>query len=267
MAARSDRATRSLVTGASSGIGAAFARRLASDGSDLVLVARRRQALEALAAECRERHAVQVEILAADLLQDEGLARVEERLASGPPIDLLIQSAGVGALGEFGRLEVDRAEAQVRLNVLACVRLAHAALGPMRQRRRGAIVHVSSLASLGPYPYLAVYAASKAFLTSFSEALSEELRGSGIRVQALLPGLTRSEFFLRAGADESRIPELAWMQADRVVDESLAALGRGETLCVPGRGNRALAALAGLLPRAGFRRLAGLLVSTQRGGH
>ncbi len=248
-------ARRALVTGASSGIGAAFARRLAREGHDLVIVARSRPDLEALREECAERHAVEVEVLPADLTRPEALRRVEERLAEGHGFDLLVNNAGFGTAGRFADSDVDREEQEIQLNVIALVRLARAALGPMTARGRGAIINVSSLAGLGPYPYTATYGATKAFVNSFSEALSEELRGSGVRVQALLPGFTRTAFQQRAGIDPSTIPDFAWMEPEAVVDASLAALARGAAVCVPGLGYRALAGVSGLVPRAAFRRI------------
>jgi short-subunit dehydrogenase len=257
---------RALVTGASSGIGAAFARRLAGDGYDLVVVARNREALEALRDECSERHAVEIEVVCADLTQPEALAGVELRLASDPGFDLLVNNAGFGTAGPFAESDADREEQEIRLNVVAVVRLARAALGPMRRRRRGAIVNVSSLAGLGPYPYTATYGATKAFVNSFSEALSEELRDSGVRVQALLPGFTRTAFQERAGIDPSSVPGFAWLEPEDVVDASLEALARGDVVCIPGRGYRVLAGVSGLLPRAAFRRIVGSVQASRYSG-
>jgi short-subunit dehydrogenase len=130
----------------------------------------------------------------------------------------------------------------------------------MRRRRRGAIVNVSSTAGFQPFPYAAIYGATKAFLNSFSEALHEELRGSGVRIQALCPGLTHTEIFAKAGADVSGLPSFLWMEPQAVVEESLAALGRGTVVCVPGLGNRALASLSQLVPHELSRRVAGVLM-------
>ncbi len=259
-------ARRALVTGASSGIGAAFARRLAGDGYDLVVVARNREALEDLAAECTERHAVEIDVLPADLTRPAERRLVEERLAADPGFELLVNNAGFGTAGRFAESDVEREEQEIALNVVALVRLARAALGPMAARGRGAIVNVSSLAGLGPYPYTATYGATKAFVNSFSEALAEELRGSGVRIQVLLPGFTRTEFQQRAGIDASTVPSFAWLEPEAVVDASLAGLARGEVVCIPGRGYRALAGVSGLLPRAAFRRIVGAFQSARYGG-
>ena len=257
---------RALVTGASSGIGAAFARRLAGDGYDLVVVARSRVALEGLAKECSERHAVTVSVQAADLTQPGELRVVEELLAADPGFDLLVNNAGFGTVGPFADSDVEREEEEILLNVVAVARLTRAALGRMTARDRGAIINVSSLAGLGPYPYTATYGATKAFVNSFTEAIAEELRGSGVRVQALLPGFTRTEFQQRAGIDPGDVPAFAWMDPDDVVDASLAALERGEVVCVPGLGYRALAGVAGLVPRSVFRRLVGLMQASRHSG-
>jgi short-subunit dehydrogenase len=155
--------------------------------------------------------------------------------------------------GEFGRLwesDRERLDAAVRLNAVALLRLAHAALGPMLGRGRGALINVSSTASFVPCPGYAVYGATKAFVNSLSEALHEELRGTGVRVQALCPGLTQTRIFEAAGADVSALPRLLWMTPEAVVEESLAALARGRVVCVPGLGNRTLASLVRLLPHA-----------------
>ena len=166
-----------------------------------------------------------------------------------------------GDFDPFRRSSRAREEAEVRLNVLAVVRLTHAALPRMLRRRRGAIINVSSTAGFSPCPNFATYGATKAFVNSFTEALHEELRGSGVRVQALCPGLTHTEIFEQAGVDTSGLPELLWMEADEVVLESLAALERGQVVFVPGLGNRALSSLVRVLPHAASSRFAALFGS------
>ena len=164
-----------LVTGASSGIGRAIAVQLAADGSDLIVVARRRDRLEALAEELRSAHGVKVDVLVADVTDPEQLAVVEERLRSGAPaVDLLVNNAGRGGQGPFAELPIDYQEGQIRLNVLAPVRLTHAALQQMLPRRSGGVLNVSSIAGLQPMPNVATYAATKAYLSNFSHALHEE---------------------------------------------------------------------------------------------
>jgi len=244
------------VTGASTGIGRTFAERLARDQYDLVLVARDAGRLEELAKRLASERGIEARVLAADLTDPAGLGRVEAELAERPP-DLLVNNAGFGTVGRFAELDVDGEDREVRLNVLALMRLTHAALGPMLTRGHGGVINVSSLAGESASPYTATYAATKAFVTSFSEALSEELRGSGVRVQALLPGFTRTEFQERAGIDARTIPGFAWMEPEAVVEASLAALEKGQVVCIPGLGNRILAPFQRILPRSLVRRVVG----------
>jgi uncharacterized protein len=252
--------TRALVTGASSGIGEAFARRLAERGAGLVVVARREDRLRALADELGARHGTTVEPMPADLRDPEARMAVEDRLASDDePVDLLVNNAGIGSWGRFDLVDADALQAQVELNVLAVMRLARAALPAMRRRGRGTVVNVSSLVSLQPLPGHAVYAAGKAFVTSFSESLAEESRGSGVSVTAVLPGVIRTEFIGRAVAEEQagRLPGFVWMSADQVAQAGLAAAAKGDPMCVPGFGFKAFAAASVPFPRAFKRWVAG----------
>ena len=245
-----------VVTGASAGLGCAVAARLAREQYDLVLVARDAERLEALAARLSSERPIEARALPADLTDPEALARVEAELRERTP-DLLVNNAGFGTVGRFAELELEGEDREVRLNVLALLRLTHAALGRMIERGNGAVINVSSLAGESASPFTATYAATKAFVTSFTEALSEELRGSGVRVQALLPGFTRTEFQQRAGIDTSAIPGLAWMEPEAVVEASLAALEKGQVTCIPGVANRMLAPLQRILPRGLVRRVLG----------
>ncbi len=252
--------TRALVTGASSGIGETFARRLAARGTHLVVVARREDRLDALAAELASAR-VDVEVLPADLLTDEGLATVERRLAAPEqPVDLLVNNAGFGITGTFAESPLERDLAMVELNVVALVRLTRAGLVAMAERGSGAIVNLSSLAGFQAVPSTAVYAATKAFVTSFTEAVAEEARGSGVRLQALCPGLTRTEFHEVNAFDVGWLPDAAWQSARQVVDASLNALESGRVVVVPGALNRMTASLSWLTPRALRRRLVGVAV-------
>lgn len=244
------------MTGASAGIGAAFARRLARDDWSLVLVARRLERLETLAEEVSKRHGIQARVLAADLAETEGLRRVCADVEAHPP-DLLVNNAGFGTVGRFAELDPEQEEREIRLNVLALVRLTRAALPGMVSRGSGAVIQVSSLAGEAVAPYNATYGATKAFVTRFSEALFEELRGSGVRIQALLPGFTRTEFQERAGIDPELVPQFAWMSPEQVVEASLEALDRQQAICIPGVGNRMLAAVQSVAPRALKRRIMG----------
>jgi hypothetical protein len=238
-----------LITGASSGIGATFARRLAADGYGLILVARREERLAALAGDLGGRYGVVVQRLATDLAEPAGLEEVEKCVASCEPVDLLVNCAGFGARGDFVRVDFCRQLAMIQLHVLASVRLARAVLPGMLERDRGGIINVASLTAFIPLPGDATYSATKAYLVSFSQALHEELRGTGVRVQALCPGFTRTEFHSVEQLPESdlaRIPATLWSSADEVVAASLRALPRGPVVCVPGWKNRLIVALARL---------------------
>ena len=255
---------RALVTGASSGIGAGFVEALARRQWDLVLVARRRERLAEMAKRLRERREIEVEIEAADLTEPADLARVVASVEASVP-DLLVNNAGMGSLGEFAGLDPAREMAQVQLNVAAPLRLSRAALPGMIARGHGSIINVSSLAGFQPIPFNATYGATKAFVLSFSEALHEELRGTGVHVQVLCPGFTRTEFQEQAGMDASGVPGFAWMEVDQVVEASLHGLERGELLCIPGPANRLLAAVQRAAPHALTRRLAREILSRTLG--
>ncbi len=249
-----------LVTGASSGIGLAFAERLARDKYDLILVARSRERLEDLAKRLTEAHGHEVEVLPADLTQPAELRRVEERIRGERTLELLVNNAAFGTVGRFAELDPDREEDEIRLNVIALVRLARAALAGFVERGHGSIVNVSSLAAFQPDPFTATYGATKAFVNSFTEALHEELRETGVRVQALCPGFTRTEFQERAGVDTRTVPDFAWMDPGPVVEASLAALRRGDVICVPGATNRGIAAFSRLAPHVLTRRISAAMM-------
>lgn len=250
-----------LVTGASSGIGRSIAVQLAADGSDLIVVARRRDRLDALAEELRAAHGVKVDVLVADVTVPEQLAAVEDRLRHGtPPVDLLVNNAGAGAQGAFADIPLDRQESQIRLNVLAPVRLTHAALERMLPRGHGGVLNVSSIAGLQPMPHVANYAATKAYLSSFSHALHEEVRGKGIAVTNLLPGFTRTEFHNAADLNRSIVPGLVWMTSDSVARAGLRAVARGRAQCVPGLVYRILTSISALTPWSVSRRILGAVL-------
>jgi uncharacterized protein len=231
---------RALITGASSGLGEAFAERLAADGHDLIAVARREDHLLALADRLRDAHGTATEVLVADLAAPQDLPRVEARIAAVPALDLLVNNAGFGGYRPFLQLDPDRAEELIRLQVLAVTRLARAALPAMVARGRGAVINVSSQlafsAALPSPPLLpgrAVYAATKAYINALTQLLDGELAGTGVRVQALCPGVMRTEFYARMGTDVGRVP-IRPMEPSAVVSASLAGLQRGEVLCLPG---------------------------------
>lgn len=249
-----------LVTGATSGIGEAFARRLAARGHHLVLVARDRGRLERVAHELEHAHRTTTEVLAADLRVQGELARVEARVAASErPVTTLINSAGHGSRGSLSELDIGAESGQIALNVTAVVRLTHAALAAMVPRRSGAIVNVSSAAGFQPAPFNAVYAATKAFVTSFTEAVHEEAVTTGVKVTCLCPGFTRTGFQRAAGVGADWLPAFAWSTAEEVASAGLAALDRNQALCVPGLPYKLAAGLLPVLPRGLVRRGAALV--------
>jgi hypothetical protein len=238
-----------LVTGASSGIGEALARRIARDGRHLVLVARRLDRLDALARELQAKHEIGVHALAADLLRPgavpDVLAEVEKR---GLVVDWLVNNAGFGTTGAFHRRPVERELDEVRLNVEVLVELTGRCVPAMVARRRGAVINIASVAGFAPGPYMATYGATKAFVLSFTEALAAELRGTGVDVLCVCPGLTRTEFQERAAVDVTALPGFAWMTADTVADQAVRAVGR-ETVLVNGVMNSLMAGTIRFAPR------------------
>lgn len=226
---------RALVTGASSGIGLAFAEQLAAAGTDLVIVARNEARLDELAA----RLPVEVEVLAADLADRTQLGRVEDRLrADEAPVDLLVNNAGFGQVGDFIDLPVDGETAVVEVNITALHRLAHAAGAAMAARGSGGILNVSSIAGYFPTPGSATYGATKAFVTSLSEALHEELGPQGVVVTCVCPGLTRTEFHERAEMDTAAYPAALWQTAETVAAAGLEGIAAGKVNVVPGAHNK-----------------------------
>jgi short-subunit dehydrogenase len=260
MAVRTKRGwDRALVTGASAGIGAAYARALAAQGTALVLVARDAERLEKLAQACRADYDVDVEVLPADLSDERQLAQVESRLFGSPRLDLLINNAGIGAFGAFHKHAVDAHLREIDLNITALVRLTHAGIAAMGRYGAGTILNLSSIMALAPFPGSATYAASKAFVSSFSEALHEELRGTGVSVTAALPGIVRTEFMERADAHHlDGVPGFASLTPEFVAQVTLRAARKGKAVAIPGFGYRFAAALVGATPRAVLRRFNGV---------
>ena len=247
-----------LITGASAGIGAEFARQLAAGGTNLILVARRKERLDALAAELSACHGVSVEVLPADLAGPEGIDSVKGRIASDQTLDLLINNAGFGGAGVFAKSDVGYDLGMVHVQIDAAVSLSRAALEGMLARGQGAIINVASVAAFSPVSG-PMYGGVKAFLVKFSEGLDYELKDKGIRIQALCPGMTRTEFHDVIKMDKSVVPAFMWMSAARVVRISLRALRRRKVVCIPGLKNRLVSAPMRCLPTAWlFRKIANL---------
>ncbi len=246
-----------LVTGASSGIGEAMAHQLGQAGVPTVVVARRADRLEDLAARYDG-----FEVLAADLNDADDLAMVCARVQSETePIELVVNNAGFGSSGPFHELEPQRLHDEIGLNVQALTRLSHAALSVMVPRRRGFLLNVSSVASFQAAPKLAVYAATKAYVTSLTESLHEEMRGTGVHVTALCPGLTRTEFqsVSSGGGHAMNYPGLAWLNVDDVARAGLEDVAAGHATSVPGLFYKGLTMVSGFTPRAVSRRLSSLI--------
>jgi uncharacterized protein len=245
-----------LITGASSGIGATFARVLAEQGYSVVLVARRTDRLEELAAELRATHNVSAETIAADLTKDADVDRVAQRLADSGNLALLVNNAGFGTKGFFFETDAAQQDAMHRLHVLATERLTRAALPGMIARSRGGIINVASVAGFMQSPGNISYCATKAWMISFTEGLHMELkiRRSPVVVQALCPGYTYSEFHDVMGANRAEVPKSWWMPADFVVRESVRSLKERRLVVIPGWRYKALVRVVRLVPRTIFQR-------------
>ncbi|HEY8021762.1 MAG TPA: SDR family oxidoreductase [Thermoanaerobaculia bacterium] len=240
-----------LVTGASGGIGLALARRLAAGGFDLVLTARSGGRLEELARELEERHRSRVRVIARDLAAPEAPAAIADELArEGIDVDVLVNNAGYGTYGPFAETDLAAELGMLQLNVVALTHLTKLFLRPMLVRRRGRILNVASTAAFQPGPLMAVYYATKAYVLSFSEALAEELAGSGVTVTALCPGPTTSGFQERAAMEGSRlVAGRMMMTSEAVAEAGYRGLLAGRRIVIPGWKNRLLAQSVRLTPR------------------
>lgn len=239
-----------LVTGASSGLGEEFGRQLAKRGYSLVLVARRKDRMDALAKELGG-----AEVIEADLCAPEGVAAVAKRIEAGD-IEVLVNNAGFGTNGEFAELPLERELEEIDLNVRALTQLSHVALGPMKARGSGMIINIGSTGSYQPVPYMSTYAATKAYVLSFSEGLHEEARPFGVTVTCLTPGPVKTEFQEVAGVSEKSLPT-GWVSAEKVVKLALDAAKSGSAIAVPGVMNKASANLSRVAPRFMVRKVAG----------
>ena len=244
-----------LITGATAGLGAAFARRLAADRWDLVLVARDAERLSANAAELRERHGVGVSVIAADLATEPGTATVEARLRdASAPVGLLVNNAGIALNTGFTRSTLDDELRLLRLNVEAVMRLTFAVLPQMTERRSGGVINVSSVAGLGVLAPGSTYSATKAYVINFSESVGQSVRRHGVHVLALCPGFMRTEFHQRARIPTAGSPGWMWLSADSVVGEALSDLHKGRYVSVPSLRYKVAAAALRHTPHALVRR-------------
>jgi uncharacterized protein len=250
--------TSALVTGASSGIGEAMVHLLGQAGIPQVLVARRVDRLQMLATRYPA-----IEVLAADLATAKGVAAVVERVTDEQrsPIDLVVNNAGFGTSGDFYTLDPDRLADEIGVNIVALTLISRAALGVMVPRGKGFVLNVSSVASFQPAPRLAVYAATKAYVTSLTESLHEEVRGTGVHVTALCPGLTRTEFqsVSSTASYAKRFPRFTWLTAEGVAEAGLRGVAKGQALSIPGVLYKGMVVAVGLAPRSLLRRAAGFV--------
>lgn len=245
-----------LVTGASAGLGAIFARRLAAMGYDLVLVARRKERLEELAAQLSAAYGICAEALPADLTSDTERKVVEERIRKDENFEFLVNNAGFGRMPSFTEDTVDGPDAMVKLHVLATTRLTHAALPGMIARRRGFIINVSSVAAFIQGPRGLLYCATKAWMNSFTEGIRLLTHGAGVRVQALCPGFTRTEFHDVMGMDRALVPDSWWLNAEDVVDLSLRSLKKDKLFVVTGLRYKLVRLMWAVVPRGIMGRIA-----------
>ncbi|UUY07677.1 SDR family oxidoreductase [Pseudomonas sp. J452] len=222
-----------LVTGASSGIGATYAERLAQRGYDLLLVARDLQRLEAMAGRLAQEYGVAVEVLKADLTRKDDMRLVEQRLRSDASISLLVNNAGVALNGSLAEADLDRADDLIQLNVVALTRLAAAAAASFSAAGRGGIINIASVVALAPEMFNAIYSASKAYVLSLTQTLHSEVGKLGVQVQAVLPGVTRTEIWERSGVDEAALPAEMIMEVGEMVDAALAGFDQGELITIP----------------------------------
>jgi len=252
-----------LITGASSGIGEAFARRLAAEKHNLVLVARSEEKLHSLCDALMLEHKITAHYVALDLTDYEADVRLfEETEKHGLEVDWLINNAGVGSMGDFARLELERELQMIDLNISALVALMHRYLPPMRERKSGVIINVSSAAGFQPIPFMATYAATKAFVTSFSEAVAEENRPFNIKVLALCPGATETNFFDAANIKEP-LQVKGVQTPEEVVEAALKAVKKGKSLVVSGLANYVGSVFGTIVPNALITRTIGKVLRSK----
>ncbi|WP_151771725.1 SDR family NAD(P)-dependent oxidoreductase [Streptomyces abyssomicinicus] len=239
--------TTALITGSTAGLGAAFARQLAARGHNLVLVARDTERLRTQATELHDRHGIEAEVLTADLAADEGIEAVAARLSDRrDPVDLLVNNAGFGNKGRYLEVPVADELRMLKVHCEAVLRLTSAAVEGMRERRRGGVINVASVAAFLPR---GTYGASKAWVVQFTQGAARDVAADGVRLMALCPGFVRTEFHERAGMGTDNIPGWMWLDADKVVTAALADLTRGKTVSIPDPRYKTLMGLTKLVPR------------------
>lgn len=249
-----------LITGASSGLGEEFARQLARENYDLVLTARREDRLKTVAAEAMKLGSSKVEVIASDLGQADAATKLHQQVTQrGIEIECLVNNAGFGTHGMFHKLPLDREVEEINLNITSLVAMTRLFLDGMVARGRGTIINVASTAAFQPVPYMATYAASKSFVLDFSEAVSYEVKSSGVTVMALCPGPTRTGFQNVAGVNESGVPSFAYMDAKTVVAQALASAKRGKSVRINGIINSVMAQSTRFTPRSLVARIAGAM--------
>jgi uncharacterized protein len=245
-----------VITGATSGMGAEFARRWAKEGYDLVITGRRRDLIGELAAEITRMSNVKVEVVISELSDEADLKVLVDRVKGIANLEVLVNNAGFGIAEPFSKVDLDLADKMVKVHCMAPMRLTQAALPAMIRRGTGYIINVSSTLAIMMMPYQSVYSASKAFVKNFTEVLAMELAGTGIKVQALCPGLTRTDFQSRLGKQaqehEKDIPKDAWMTPQEVVEASLKDLESGKVLCIPGFTNKIMCELPVVMPSSWY---------------
>lgn len=242
-----------LITGASSGIGAAFANQLAAKKKNLILVDKQKEQLTVLAEELQQHHSINVVTLFADLSNRTDIECIENYISEAENLDILINNAGFGTSSNFIEANLSKQIDMIYVHIIASVRFCRAALPKMVTRSKGTIINVSSIGAFKPIPGSATYSATKAYLITFSEALQAELVGTGVRVQALCPGFTQTNFHSTPefiNFNRSRIPKVFWMSAEKVAAKSLKALKRNKAIYIPGFKNRLLVTLARIADRA-----------------
>lgn len=240
-----------VVTGATSGIGAAYAKRFASQGYDLIITGRRKEKIEALAENIRREHHVNVDVVLAELSEKEGIYKVIEEM-QGKQIEVLVNNAGFGISSLFQDCDLGSAEQLANVNVIAPMELIHAVLPDMVERKSGTIINISSTSVYMVIARNAVYSGAKAFLKSFTEGLHLDLMGTGVKVQTVCPSLTRSDFHEKMGIKRSNNQKKSfarWMTPEVVVDCSLRDLKKNKVICIPGRQTKVITGMLGMLPK------------------